>query len=327
LEVLLKLLKTTSSWGGFLITLVKIKYQFTMFRYIFIFFIFCLSPSNFSAQNAIYSLDFVSNWNNITHPTDYPAAAHWSRLVGATHNTNVSFWNFGELASQGVEDVAEDGLTAAIEQEINVAIGNGNAFEIINLPLGFGNVFTFESISVSTDFPYISLMTMLAPSPDWLAEIHNVKLTDDFGNWKDTITINVYATDAGTDNGITYMSPDSDTNPPENISSLQNILPFSDKIIASFVFELNIILNIDDVTLQNSISLYPNPTNGTVFINNLGNETLTKAEIFDITGKKIMSFDNFYDQKNIYLNSFQNGLYFLKLYSNSGSTVKKIIKK
>jgi len=298
-----------------------------MLRYIFIFFIFYQFQSNIIAQDAIYSLDFISNWNNITHPTDYPAAAHWSRLVGATHNTNVSFWNFGELASQGVEDLAEEGLTAVIEQEINVAITNENAFGIINLPLGLGTVFTFESISVSADFPYISLMTMLAPSPDWLAEIHNVKLTDDLGNWKYTITINVYATDAGTDNGTTFISPDSDTNPPENISSLQNILPFSDQIIAQFVFDLSQILNADDVTLQNSISLYPNPTNGTVFINNLGNETLIKAEIFDITGKKIMKFNNFYNQKSININSFKTGLYFLKIYSNSGSIVKKIIKK
>jgi len=298
-----------------------------MLKYIFTFFIFCQFHSNIIAQDAIYSLDFISNWNNITHPTDYPPAAHWSRLVGATHNTNVSFWNFGELASQGVEDLAEEGLTAVIEQEINVAITNENAFGIINLPLGFGTVFTFEYISVSADFPYISLMTMLAPSPDWLAEIHNVKFTDDFGNWKNNITISVYATDAGTDNGTTFHSPDSDTNPPENISSLQNILPFSDQIIAQFVFDLSIILNVDDVTFQNSISLYPNPTNGTIFINNLGYETLTKAEIFDITGKNIMKFNNFYNQKSININSFKTGLYFLKIYSNSGSIVKKIIKK
>ena len=169
-------------------------------------------------------------------------------------------------------------------------------------------------------------MTMLAPSPDWLAEIHSVKLTDDLGNWKNNITISVYVTDAGTDNGTTFMSIDSDTNPPENIRSLQNTFPFSDQIIATFVFDLSQILNVDDATLQNSISLYPNPTNGTVFINNIGNETLTKADIFDITGKKIMSFDNFYNLKSIDINSFKTGLYFLKIYSNSGSTVKKIIK-
>lgn len=300
-----------------------------MLRYIFNFLIFCLFTSNIVAQDALYILSFTSNWNSSTHPTNYPAAAHWSTLVGTTHNANVSFWDFGELASQGVEDVAELGDRTNITLEVNTSITNGNAYELIELPLGFGDLFLFDDdpLRIDANFPYISLMTMLAPSPDWLAEIHNVKLTDDLGNWKNNITIGVYATDTGTDNGATYTSTDSDTNPPDLISSLENTLPFSDQIIATFTFSLSQILNIDNAELQNAISLYPNPTTGNIFINNLGNKILTKAEIFDITGKKIMRFDNFDNLKSINLNSFQNGLYFLKIYSESGSIVKKIIKK
>jgi len=278
-----------------------------------------------NSQNAVYSLDFISNWNSTTHPTDYPTAAHWSSLVGTTHNSNVSFWDFGQLASQGVEEVAENGVTTFFLQEVNTAIANGNAFEFIDLPLGFGNTFSFETVNVDINFPYISLMTMLAPSPDWLGEINNIKLTDDLGNWKSSISIEVYATDAGTDNGTTYISPDSDTNPPENISSLQNIAPFSDKIIATFSFSLSQILSVNESELQNSISVHPNPCRNNFYVYNSGNIILKNAEIFSITGKKVKEFNNLKNNEPLNINSFTSGLYYLKLYSDKGSIVKKLI--
>jgi len=296
-----------------------------MFRFVLSFSIFILFNNFVIAQDAVYSLDFISNWNSTTHPTNYPSAAHWSSLVGTTHNNNISFWDFGQLASQGVEEVAENGDATFIMQEVNASITNGNAYEFISLPLGFGQVFSFESINVDIDFPYISLMTMLAPSPDWLGEIHSVKLTDDQGNWKSSITIEVYATDTGTDNGTTYISTDSDTDPPENISSLQNTFPFSDQIIATFVLTLSQVLSVENVELQHTISMYPNPCQGKIFISNSGNSIIKSAEIYAITGKKVRVFNNISNQKTLNVNSLKNGIYFLKLNSDQGSITKKII--
>lgn len=296
-----------------------------MSRFLNSFLIFVLFNSFVFAQDAIYSLDFISNWTSGQHPTDYPAAAHWSTLVGTTHNNSVSFWNFGQLASPGVKDVAELGVRTNIVSEINTSITNGNAYQLLEFPLGFGTIFPFEAINVDANFPYISLMSMVAPSPDWLAEIHNVKLTDGSGNWLPTLTVNVYATDAGTDSGTTYMSTDLATTPPLPISSLQNVLPFSDKIVATFSFVLDQILSVGDAELQNSISIYPNPSKGEIFINNSGNSILENAEIFDVTGKKLKKYYNLSNEKNIRFNTLESGLYFLKVNSNKGSTVKKLI--
>ncbi len=287
--------------------------------------VFVLVSSVFYGQDAVYSLDFISNWSATTHPIDYPSAAHWSSLVGATHNSNVSFWKIGELASEGVEKVAEDGETTIIFQEINQAISNGNAYEIILLPLGFGDFFEFETINVDIDFPFISLMTMLAPSPDWLAEVNNFKLTDDFGNWKNSVTIDVHATDSGTDSGPTYIFADTDTDPAENIYSLENTAPFSAQKIATFVFNLSQVLSVSTNELENSISVYPNPSNGTIFIKNLGNIVLEYAEVYAANGKRLKVYKNFINQKNIELNSLSSGLYFLKLSSDKGSITKKFV--
>lgn len=297
-----------------------------MIRTIVFYLIFTLYSALIFAQDAVYSLDFISNWNSTTHPTtNFPNDAHWSTLTGTTHNSNISFWDFDQLASQGVKEVAENGDASFITQDINSEINNNNAYKVISLPLGFGNIFTFESIEVKYDFPYISLMTMIAPSPDWLAEIHNVKLTDDTGAWKNTISIDVYATDAGTDSGTTYISPNIPTVPPENISSLQNTPPFSDQIVATFTFSLSQVLAVNDSELNNSFSIYPIPCKDSFFIKNSANNILNKVEIFSVAGKKVKEF--IVSPKNDLFNisDLADGMYFLKLSSEKGNVIKKIV--
>jgi hypothetical protein len=40
---------------------------------------------------AQYRVRFDATWSAATHPVQFPAAAHWSGLVGATHDATVSF--------------------------------------------------------------------------------------------------------------------------------------------------------------------------------------------------------------------------------------------
>ena len=280
------------------------------------------------AQNATYKIEFISNWSSATHPTDFPSStAHWSPLIGTTHKDATPFIQLGMLASDGVEQVAETGSTTIITQELNGIIATGNAFEIINgsgLASGLGTI-TINDVNVDANFPYISLLTMIAPSPDWIAQINNLKLTDVSNNWVASISVQVYATDAGTDNGTTYAAANSDTNPAQNISSLENTLPFSDQIIGTFIFTLQQVLAIENHELQNSISIYPNPNEGEIFINNSGESNLEKAVIYSITGKKMRVLDNISNQKSLSFSSLKSGLYFLKLDSDKGGIIKKLI--
>lgn len=166
---------------------------------------------------------------------------------------------------------------------------------------------------------------MIAPSPDWVAQINNEKLTDNSGDWKNTISVDIYATDAGTDSGTTYTSANSNTNPAQNISSLQNTAPFSDQIVGAFVFTLEQVLSTNEHLLENAISIYPNPNNGNININTTGNIVLEKAAIYAITGKRVKEFNNIANQKSLSFNSLKSGLYFLKLDSDKGGIVKKLI--
>jgi len=299
-----------------------------MLRYLLFLTTFLLLLAPVNAQKAIYKIEFISNWSSTTHPTDYPSSnAHWSSLVGASHNSSVSFFEIGQLATDGVELVAESGNNSIITNEINTSITNGNTYKIIEgsgLSTGPGTI-TINAVEFDMSFPLVSLITMIAPSPDWVAEVNNIKLTDNNNNWITSISLDVYATDAGTDNGVTYGSSNDDTNPPSNISSLKDTAPFSDQIIGTFTFNLQEVLAIENQELKNSISIYPNPSNGEIFINSSNLHTLEKVELYTVNGKKVKEYFDLSDKKSLDFSSLQKGLYFLKVASNNKSVVKKVV--
>ena len=289
---------------------------------------FLLFLNTINSQKAVYKIEFISNWSSTTHPVDYPSGnAHWSSLVGASHNSSISFFKIGQLATDGVKLVAEAGNNSTITNEINTSITNGNTYKIIEgsgLSTGPGTI-TINDVELDMDFPLVSLITMIAPSPDWVAQVNSIKLIDNNNNWITSTSLDIYATDAGTDNGTTYASSNDGTNPPVNIKSLKNTAPFSDQIIGTFKFNLQEVLAVKNQTSENTVSIYPNPSSGEIFIHNTGLETLEKVELYTINGKKVQEYLNLSDKKSLDFSSLQKGLYFLKLASNNGNIVKKII--
>ena len=47
-----------------------------------------------------------------------PGGAHFTEVIGATHNSDTTLWASGGMASAGVEDVAELGVVSALVSEI-----------------------------------------------------------------------------------------------------------------------------------------------------------------------------------------------------------------
>jgi hypothetical protein len=177
----------------------------------------------FSSQ-VDYSVRFEATWSAQTLPLQFPSSAHFSPLVGGVHNANVSFWAPGELASTGVSNVAETGSTSVMNSEVNAAVNNDTARSRINggaVGTSPGNVST--SFTVDTDYPLVTLITMIAPSPDWFVGVHGQSLFAE-GNWVESLSVPLFAYDSGTDSGGTFTSPNQDTQPPEPISLLSGPL-------------------------------------------------------------------------------------------------------
>jgi hypothetical protein len=186
-----------------------------------------------------YQITFHATWSQETHPDDFPESPHFSGLIGASHNQNVTFWSIGSLASPGIQNMAETGSKDPLTKEINIARLKRDAYDIIS---GDGVETSPDTITVtvkvSENYPLVTLVTMIAPSPDWFVGVNGLNLFEN-GSFIDEKTVVLYPYDAGTDSGTSYTSSDEPTQPPVPISLLDDYpFVYEDELVplGSFVF-------------------------------------------------------------------------------------------
>ena len=77
---------------------------------------------------------------------------------------------------------------------------------------------TVNDIQVNSQYPLVSVISMIAPSPDWFVGVHDYSLCNETtGKWLDKRVRNLPPYDAGTDSGPRFSSPDQPTTPSESI--------------------------------------------------------------------------------------------------------------
>ena len=188
------------------------------------------------APTAQYTVTFDAAWSQATHPSSFPPSPHWSPLVGGTHNASVAFWSPGGIASQGIEDMAELGATTPLANEVSAAITAGSAFSVL---LGGGISpspgSTGFSFTIDRDFPLVTLVSMIAPSPDWFVGVSGLALLEN-GDWVAEKTVTLWLYDAGTDSGTNYTSPNLDTNPQDPIALHTTLPGYSGVPMGTFTF-------------------------------------------------------------------------------------------
>lgn len=176
------------------------------------------SPLAAQDSFALYDVQFQATWSAATHPTAYPTGAHFSALVGGTHDASVAFWTAGGLASPGIEAMAEIGSTVLLQGEVNAAVGLGQARAVVlgpQVPISPGTVAT--SLIVTEQHPLVTLVTMIAPSPDWFVGVSGQPLLVG-GQWLEQLDVPLFAWDAGSDSGPGFVGPNVDTVPKEPIA-------------------------------------------------------------------------------------------------------------
>ncbi|SFD75912.1 spondin domain-containing protein [Pseudoalteromonas denitrificans] len=173
-----------------------------------------------SLDTVTYELTFTSTWNSSTFATNYPSNAHFSPLVGLTHNSQRGIFTTGESASSGIISMAETGSKTRLKEEIGVIQNLGHSNYLIDelgIPTNDTSVtITFEA---SKDFPLLSIVSMVAPSPDWFIGINSLSLFEN-EQWIENKTVQLKVYDAGSDSGTTFKSSDSTTTPANVIKLL-----------------------------------------------------------------------------------------------------------
>lgn len=175
---------------------------------------YIIIPGISAANTVRYRATFDAIWSAATHPVDFPSDPHFSGLIGMTHSSSVELFTPGTLATTGIKNVAEFGSNGALSGEITDLI-NGDLAQTLILGGGIGN--SPGSVSVEFDLtnshPLVSLVSMIAPSPDWVIATRNVSLIEN-GGWVESKVVQVAVYDSGTDSGTTFTSNNLPTNPP-----------------------------------------------------------------------------------------------------------------
>lgn len=284
---------------------------------------------------ANYDIAVTTIWNSTNH-TSVPENAHWSALAGATHKNQNDILEFGVTAplTNGIKDIAETGATANFKAEINTQITAGNANQYLEKGFspsaGNNSNSTITNVSVSENFPLITLVSMVAPSPDWFIAVNSLNLRS--GNnsinngWKASFTIDVFVYDAGTDNGTNYGSSNVESAPRQPISMVTGF-PINGNKMATITFTYNssTLSNSNFEKLEN-IKIFPNPTSNFISISKPLNIELNDIEIYSTLGKlkKRKTIDKSISLVNIDVSNLESGIYLMKL--NSILEHSKILK-
>src|SRR5262245_34414789 len=187
----------------------------------------CLAAaSRASAQApARYQVVFERTWSSQTHPQDFPLLAHFSPVIGVTHDAGDPLFPTGRAASAGLEHLCEEGKHQPLDAEIRERIAKGGDGALIETadPLRAVPGQATASFEIDAKHPLVSIAAMIAPSPDWCAVAADVALLEN-GQWVARKTIALEAWDMGTASATSYRGLDDDTQ-PRGVIAL-NTLPY-----------------------------------------------------------------------------------------------------
>lgn len=175
--------------------------------------------SSGAVDEPIYTVRMLGTWNKQVHGPWYPDGAHLSPMVAWSHQDGDFIYELGKTASIGVEIVAETGSPKRIEREIHAVQNEGHItdYAIGNLTYAPGE--DMVRVRVAPHTPNITVISMIAPSPDWFVAAKNISLFEN-GSWVERKRYAARIYDAGTDSGLTFTAEDDDTDPKETIRSI-----------------------------------------------------------------------------------------------------------
>jgi hypothetical protein len=117
--------------------------------------------------------------------------------------------------------MAERGRTSPLDSEVQAAIAAGTAYSLI-----LGGAIdrvpgeATAEFEIGREHPLVSLVSMVAPSPDWFVGTDSMSLVEG-GDWVAEKVVALYPWDAGTDSGPTYAAPDQASQPRQAIHLLE----------------------------------------------------------------------------------------------------------
>jgi hypothetical protein len=155
--------------------------------------------------SAGYTLTFGTTFSEETYPMDYPANATFGPIVAIMHAPEVTIFQSGQLASDGLKAYAEDGDVGALAAFLTADLGEeGDALFSITTETASSAVSTTTiNVTATPSRTRITFLAKLNPSPDWFVGVSSFDVTDG-NNLIEFADFDLVPIDAGTDAGNTY---------------------------------------------------------------------------------------------------------------------------
>jgi len=144
---------------------------------------------------------------------------HFSPISVVTHSPRVSLFQPRGYSSKEVQDVCETGNNAGF---LAAARALGNYTQSVKSGTGIFNANEKQTVEVQVtcNNSYLSAITMIAPSPDWIVQLANIPMLNAYGHYIEHRSGPLIAYDCGTDSGADFTAADVPTKPAMNIAPL-----------------------------------------------------------------------------------------------------------
>jgi hypothetical protein len=191
-------------------------------------------------EAADYEVTVTGLWTADRFPLEYPEAnlisgPHFSGVIGASHNGKYEIYKPGTQPTAGLERLSEEGKHSPLDEEIKGAIAKGTAGALFESdPIKDFSKSVMSKVHVTTMHSQVSAVAMVAPSPDWFVGVSGVNLMEG-GKFVTEKTVELYAYDAGSDDGMTYKAADMD-NSPKKATTTASAKHFGGKPVARITF-------------------------------------------------------------------------------------------
>lgn len=204
-----------------------------MFRKMSFYFLVLLVLLPQTLAASCPTVNYRLTLTSLVSPTLIPSAPDnlfFSPVTAFTHSRRFSSLVRYGYASSAIQLIAEKGDNSELLAELRSDSAKPFVKSIATSPAVQAGEVVHLDVSVDCHMPFLTAVSMVAPSPDWMIAIANMDLRDNgvFVPRRDGM-LKIY--DAGTDSGMTFMAPDSGTDPRENIAPL---LMFDEPYVAKY---------------------------------------------------------------------------------------------
>ncbi|XP_014229240.2 spondin-1-like [Trichogramma pretiosum] len=182
-----------------------------------------------ACDQAKYKLAFEGLWSRYTHPKYFPRRewlAVFPTVIGISHSQDYAFWRPYQKATEGLKSFVETGHTHELETELK-----SHSAKINTLIKFRGTNYqnksrtSYSLLRVNQKQHVLSVVAKIDPSPDWFVGVSALELCRSDCSWIESKSLNLYAYDAGVQNGLWYEDIGEETEPQGNIENINSSWP------------------------------------------------------------------------------------------------------